>query len=61
MHENGFEIEANLKYYQRAVSLLRSLAFSKRIWGMLALLNLCYNDIYNNDHIDEEPVKDLLK
>ena len=28
MHENRFEFEANLKHYQRAVSLLTSLACS---------------------------------
>ena len=28
MHENGFEFEANLKHYQRAVSLITSLACS---------------------------------
>ena len=31
MHENGFEFEANLKYYQQAVSLMTSLGCSKGI------------------------------
>ena len=31
MHENGFEFEPNLKHYQRAVSLMTSLACSIRI------------------------------
>ena len=32
MHENGFEFEANLKHYQRAVNLMTSLPCSIRIW-----------------------------
>ena len=46
MHENGFEFEANLRYYQQAVCLMTSLACSIRIWSTLALLNLCYNVVY---------------
>ena len=29
MHQNGFEFESNLKYYQQAARLLTSLASSK--------------------------------
>ena len=39
--------DLNLKHYQRAVSLMTSLACSIRIWSTLVLLNLCYNNNYN--------------
>ena len=48
LHLMGSWFEANLKHYQRAVSLMTSLACSIWIWRTLALLNLCYNSHYTH-------------
>ena len=41
MHENGFEFEANLKHYQRAVNLMTSLPCSIRIWLNILIEHAC--------------------